>query len=152
LPVLVRSDRRYRFALPPDELWEVATSVDGYRSWWPWLRRFDGAAFAAGQVWACVVQPPLPYAVRFAIALDEVEAPALVRATITGDIEGSAALEVTAAPGGCEARLVSHLSPANSVLRAAARLARPVVRFGHDWVLDTGARQFTARAIAPSQT
>jgi hypothetical protein len=33
------------------------------------------------------------------------------------------------------------------MLRAISRLARPVAAFGHDWVLDTGFRQFSARAI-----
>jgi hypothetical protein len=28
-----------------------------------------------------------------------------------------------------------------------ARVAQPVVTFGHDWVLDTGARQFRSRAL-----
>jgi hypothetical protein len=42
---------------------------------------------------------------------------------------------------------VSHLEPGNSLLRAVARLAAPVVRYGHDWVLDTGARQFIDRAV-----
>jgi len=31
-----------------------------------------------------------------------------------------------------------------------SRLAKPVARFGHDWVLDSGARQFIARAITPT--
>ena len=34
------------------------------------------------------------------------------------------------------------LSPTNGMLKTVARLARPVAQFGHDWVLDTGARQF----------
>jgi hypothetical protein len=54
---------------------------------------------------------------------------------------------VTQTDGGCEARLQSRLVPANQVLRAIATLARPVARFGHDWVLDTGLRQFRSRAF-----
>ena len=26
-------------AVPPAQLWSIATAVDDYRSWWPWLRR-----------------------------------------------------------------------------------------------------------------
>jgi uncharacterized protein YndB with AHSA1/START domain len=145
--VLVRSDRRYRFAVPPRELWAVATAVDHYRAWWPWLRRFEADGFETGAVWRCVVQPPLPYTLTFEISLDEVFAPSRVRATIRGDIEGVAELEVRPVGTGSEARLVSQLAPANAMLRTAARLARPAVRFGHDWVLDVGARQFRARAM-----
>jgi uncharacterized protein YndB with AHSA1/START domain len=143
----VRSDRRYRFEVPPEALWPVLTSVEHYRAWWPWLRGFEAGAFASGERWTCVVQPPLPYSLTFTIALDEVVPERLATAVITGDITGEARLEVTATDDGCEARLQSRLVPANQILRAIATLARPVARFGHDWVLDTGLRQFRSRAF-----
>ncbi len=146
-PVEVRSDRRYAFSVPPEGLWPALTRIEEYRRWWPWLRGFEAAAFAAGERWRCVVQPPLPYALRFDLAIVEVEPLAFVTATVHGDITGRARLEVRATPGGSEARLVSELAPSNAMLRAIASVARPVVRFGHDWVLDTGLRQFAARAL-----
>jgi len=102
-------------------------------------------ALAAGEVWLCEVQPPLPYALRFRVRLDEVEPARLVRATVDGDIVGSAHLELTDRPEGCRARLTSELAPRHRVLRAVARVAAPVARYGHDWVLDTGAGQFVRR-------
>jgi hypothetical protein len=48
---------------------------------------------------------------------------------------------------GCTVHLVSELVPDNRLLRAAALVARPIVRFGHDWILDTGASQFAASAL-----
>jgi hypothetical protein len=33
------------------------------------------------------------------------------------------------------------------MLKTVARLARPMAQFGHDWVLDTGARQFRSHAF-----
>jgi hypothetical protein len=146
--VRVESDRRYRFALDRHDLWRRIVAIDDYRGWWPWLRRLDATALEAGDVWHCVVQPPLPYSLRFSLTLDEVVAGELVAATIAGEIEGTARLELFDRDGeGCEARLLSHLSPASGVLMAIATVARPVVRFGHDWVLDTGARQFRQRAV-----
>lgn len=141
------SDRRYRLPVPPAELWAALTRVDDYQSWWPWLRGFDATLLAGDEIWDCLVQPPLPYRVRFAVALDEVHAPTTVRASITGDVVGDARLEIVERAGGSEARLVSHLEPGNGFLRAVARIAAPMVRYGHDWVLDTGARQFIERAV-----
>ena len=141
-----RSDRRHRFAAPPEEVWAAFIRIDAYRRWWPWLADFDGSAFAEGERWACVVRPPLPYVLRFDIVLEEVEAPRFVTATVAGDITGHAALDVYAVDGGSELRLVSTLWPANAVLRAAARVAAPIISLGHDWVLDTGLRQFRERA------
>lgn len=141
------TDRRYDLPVSPSELWATLTRVDDYRSWWPWLRHFDAQQLAGDEVWDCLVQPPLPYKVRFSVSLDEVQAPTTIRASITGDVVGEARLDITERPDGSEARLVSHLEPGNPLLRAVARVASPVVRFGHDWVLDTGARQFIDRAV-----
>jgi hypothetical protein len=123
------------------------TDVDAYRTWWPWLTRLEGGAFAAGEQWACAVQPPLPYTLRFELHLDAVEPPHRAEATITGDIAGTARLTVEPDGEGSELRLESSLSPANPVLRGIARVAAPIVRFGHDWVLDTGVGQFRRRGL-----
>ena len=93
------------------------------------------------------MQPPLPYRVSFDLHLTEVDAPRVVAADVTGDIEGSARLEVspsTAAPSSTSPR---SSRPTNSVLRAVARLAAPIARYGHEWVLSTGLDQFRARAL-----
>lgn len=148
----VRSDRRYQFGLPPADLWPVLASIDRYRLWWPWLRAFDGEAFEPGACWHCVVKPPLPYQLRFRITLDEVLPGALATARVDGDIEGGARLELEPDGEGSEVRLVSWLAPSNDVLRAVAAVARPVVQLGHDWVLDTGFRQFRTRALPGAST
>jgi hypothetical protein len=145
--VHVRSDRRYRFPVAPDDLWERLGEVGDYRGWWPWLRHFDARALSVGDTWHCAVQPPVPYTLRFQIVLEEVEQPTRVAAGIEGDIVGRAHLEIAPAEDGAEVRLVSDLAPGNRYLQAVARVAAPVARFGHDWVLDNGARQFARRAL-----
>jgi hypothetical protein len=145
--VRVRSDRRYRFDVSPEGLWERISDVDEFCRWWPWLRGFEADELCAGEAWDCTVQPPLPYLLRFTIALEEVVPPRLVTACVTGDIVGDARLEVGAQDAGCVVRLQSDLAPGNRYLRAVASVARPLVRYGHDWVLDTGARQFSRRAL-----
>ena len=142
-----QTDRRYQLPLPPSELWAAVARVEDYQTWWPWLRQFDAEQLADDEVWHCLVQPPLPYWVRFDVALEEVHAPTTVRASITGDVVGEALLEISDHPAGSEARLVAYLEPGNGFLRMVARLAAPAVRYGHDWVLDSGARQFIDRAV-----
>lgn len=142
----IRSDRRFHFELTAEEFWSRISDVDAYRDWWPWLRRFDARALAPGETWACAVKPPLPYILRFALELDDVVPCRSITGRIHGDITGTAGLEVDERDAGCDVRLTSELAPDNRYLAAVARVARPVVRFGHDWVLDTGARQFGHRA------
>jgi hypothetical protein len=97
------------------------------------------------------VQPPLPYTLRFTLEIDEVVPAELVTAHVEGDLAGAATLELRDVTGDrtprSEIRLRSSLAPTNRALRAFATVAKPVVRFGHDWVLDTGVQQFRSRAL-----
>jgi hypothetical protein len=145
--VRIRSDQRHSFDASPEELWAAMVSVDRFRSWWPWLRRFDAAGVAPGDVWTATVQPPLPYRLTFDLLLTEVQRPRLVAVDVTGDIEGAARLEVTRRGSGSELHFTSELTPTSSVLRAVAQVAPPVARFGHQWVLETGLRQFRTGAF-----
>ena len=143
----VRSERRFEFDAAPPALWAALGSVDDYPSWWPWLRRFDARALAQGEEWRCTVKPPLPYVVRFTVRFDEVEVERRIDAVVSGDIEGPAQLLIEPSTGGSAVTLTSSLRPTNTVLKAAALLGRPLVRYGHDWVLDIGAGQFASRAL-----
>jgi hypothetical protein len=131
----------------PAELWSVFERVDDYPRWWPWLRRFDADALAVGEQWSCEVRPPLGYPVRFDLELVEVSSPCLVTALVSGDVEGSARLDVERFGSGSAIRLESALRPANALMRAISTFAEPVARRSHDWVLGTGLRQFLERAL-----
>ncbi len=143
--MLIRSDRRWSFPASADAVWDQMNAVDCYRTWWPWLRTFEADALDTAHTWTCAVQPPLPYSLHFGVTLHEVVPQRLVTATIAGDITGEARLELGATESGCDVHLTSVLAPGNRLLRAVATVARPMARFGHDWVLDTGARQFASR-------
>jgi hypothetical protein len=147
--VEIRSDRVYRFPLPPEELWQVLVQVEEYPSWWPWVRRFDARALAPGDVWRGTIRPPLPYALRCTVALGTVVAPRLIEADVTGDLRGWGRLEVRPAVSGgpapaAEVRVVTALAAVSLPVRLATRAVPALARWSHDWVLDTAARQFTA--------
>ena len=142
--MVVSSDRRFRFDADRDTVWRALTSVEAYPTWWPWLRDFDGHQLAAGEHWRCTVQPPVPYRLRFTLCVDEVVDRERVAATLSGDLVGTAHLELSSTGSSSEIRLVSSLAPAHVVVRGVARVAQPVARYGHDWVLRTGVRQFAA--------
>jgi uncharacterized protein YndB with AHSA1/START domain len=145
--VQIRSDRSFTFTSDPDTVWQAIARTDRYRTWWPWLRAFDGGILQTGERWGCEVRPPLPYPVRFVVVLDEVEAPARVASRIEGDIRGSAVLTLARHDVGTRLQLTSSLEPTNTLLRSLGALGRPLARFGHDWVITTGARQFARAAF-----
>ena len=143
----VRSDRSYRFTVSRHDLWDALTQVDRYRVWWPWLRSFDGQAFASREQWRCVVKPQLPYTLEFVIVLEQVKEAESARARLTGDIDGWAELTVDDDGSGSKLRLYSDLTARNGLGRWVGTLAPPLARRGHDWVIDNGIRQFRAAAF-----
>jgi hypothetical protein len=145
--VLLRSDRRWVFAADRSTVWAAMCAVDDYRRWWPWLSGFEAHGLVEGQVWTATVQPPVPYELRFTITLHDVVEGVGVAATVDGDVRGTASLHLQDGPDGCIVHLVSDLGPGHRLLRTVAAVARPVVQRSHDWVLDTGARQFGERAL-----
>ncbi len=146
---MITTVHRYQLPLSRETVWKQIRDVGSYRGWWPWLRVFEARALAVGEEWRCHVQPPVPYPVRFRVAIVEVEAPVRVYARVLGDVVGEATLELDETDSGCVARLHSSLAPGNSALRLISRVAAPIARYGHDWVLDSGAREFIARTVTP---
>jgi uncharacterized protein YndB with AHSA1/START domain len=149
LPGSITTVHRYDLPLPRQDVWTLISEVSQYRRWWQWLRAFEARGLVVGDEWRCEVQPPVPYAVRFRVAIEQIEAPVVVRARVSGDVMGEAVLVLRDGNGGCSATLESSLAPGATALRLVSRFAGPVARFGHDWVLDSGARQFIARAVGP---
>jgi len=150
---VIETDRRIVFDKPPAEVWQAMTHTDAYTGWWPWLRRLVAGGLATGEVWSCHVQPPLPYSLHFTITIGEVVAERSVEATIEGDITGTARVELSGGEGRTTVvHVVSDLAPAAGALRAFAAVARPMVTWGHEWVIDKGIRQFRHTALGGTAT
>lgn len=145
---MMRSDRTYEFPAEPDVIWARLDRVEDYRMWWPWLRHLEANQLKTGETWDCVIKPPVPWSIRVLVEITEAVPARLISARVTGDVAGEGQLDLQPHAGGSELRIRSRLAPSSPVLRAAAYLAAPLSRFGHDWVLDTGSRQFGAHLAA----
>ena len=142
------SDRTYTFDHPRDRVWGTIGALDAYPTRWPWLRDFRATSLEAGSLWTCAIQPPLPYTLRIRVAITDLDPGRLIGATVHGDLRGAATVHLLGDDDRCEVRVVSRLAPSSRVMGVAARLVAPIARWGHDWVLDTGARQFAAELDA----
>ena len=138
----VRSARDWCFDASPQRVWAALEDTVAYPSWWPWLRRFDAAALAEGEVWRCTVKPPLPYSLTFDLRLDSVVEQHSIDATLSGDLHGVARIEIEPAGDATRLALTSSIEATRRPIAVLAILAGPLARWGHDWVLDNGARQF----------
>lgn len=144
-----RFDRSWVFAVTPEHFWAVVSRTEDFRTWWPWLREFDGVLDEGAEV-SCVVRSPLPYSLRFSVHVGELTPARLIRADVRGDLHGAATLELSPHEGGVEVRLAWQVELRRRLLRGAAAVVRPAMEWGHDWVVATGVTQFERNALGVS--
>jgi hypothetical protein len=135
--------------VPPDRLWTTIERFDLFESWWGWLREFqaDAAGLVAGNALHGMVVPPLPYRLRLDIRLHQCDRPRSVQAAVGGDVSGRAALRLEDADGGTRVSVSWSLEMRSVPLRLAARLAYPMLRWGHDQVVGMAIAGFRQRAL-----
>ncbi|HLG00443.1 MAG TPA: hypothetical protein VI916_08220 [Acidimicrobiia bacterium] len=144
-------DREYEFPVSPETLWKTLDRTDQFPRWWRWLRAFDADGVTGLEEGArahCVVRGPLPYSLRFTVAVERVVPGQLIETRVSGDIEGPARLELRGSGVDSAARLVWSVSVVDPALRATARAARPLMEWGHNWVVTRGVRAFRQHALA----
>ena len=142
-------DRRFVFDREPEAVWDALSRPQDYPRWWSWLRSVDADGLTEGTTARCLIRAPVPFTLRLELHVDRVEPGRRIEVTAGGDLVGPGALELAPHPGGTELRLVWDLEPHQRLMRAAGLLSRPLLQWGQDWVVRTGARQFRQRAFRP---
>lgn len=137
------------FPVTPPQIWAVIERFDLFESWWAWLADFraDDGGLVTGNVLHGTVIPPIPYRLRLDVRLQQCDRPRLIEAAIDGDVRGQAALRLDAAGGGTRAQVAWSLRMHSAPLRVAARVAYPLMRWGHDGVVDMAVAGFRQRAL-----
>ena len=137
------------FPVAPSELWAAIERFDLFTSWWSWLRDFraDRAGLVDGNTLHGTVIPPVPYRLRLDVRLRQCERPRRVEAVVDGDLSGRAVLRLEDAADGTRATVDWSLRMRSAPLRLAARVAHPLMRWGHDRVVDMAVAGFRQRAL-----
>jgi uncharacterized protein YndB with AHSA1/START domain len=143
-------ERTWELDVSPKRFWDTISRTDEYRTWWPWLRRFDAEGMGEGAGWDVEIQSPLPYVLHVEIVLDEVVPCEHLATSVSGDLEGWAVLDVAATSTGSVADIEWDLRPRSRALRMGAVVAQPLLRWSHEWVLTRGLDQFRRRALSQS--
>ena len=114
-----------------------------------WLREFqaDGAGLVAGNALHGTVVPPVPCRLRLDIRLRRCDRPRSVQAAVGSDLSGRAVLRLEDADGGTRAAVAWSLEMCSLPRRVAARVAYPLMRWGHDQVVDMAVAGFRRRAM-----
>lgn len=148
---LNRMDYRgvFWFPVAPNDLWATIERFDRFESWWAWLHDFgaDGDGLVAGNVLHCTVVPPVPHRLRLDVRLEAALRPHVVEATIGGDVRGSAVMRLEPVDDGTRVTAVWSLEMTRRPLRIAALIAYPLMRWGHDRVVDMAVAGFRQQAL-----
>ncbi len=134
----------FRLRAQPGVVWEMIERTGEFEGWWGWLGdfRLDGPGLEAGSALVGVVSPPLPYHMRIRVELERCVRPSLIEAAVRGDLEGHGRLELNADGDATVASVAWRIEMMQRPMRAAARFASPLLRFGHDRVVDATVRGF----------
>ena len=144
-------DRAYHFDLAPEDLWDRLEQLDQFESWWPWLTGFrvDGNGLSTGSVLSGVVNPPVPYRMRLRIELIECSRPDAIDARVGGDLVGDAHLRFLTEGPGARVEATWTVELMQPTMRLASRIARPVLQWGHDRVVEMTVAGFRRRIEGP---
>lgn len=141
-------DRRFELGATTEEVWSALSDPRQYPRWWSWLERCEvDGPLARGTVAHAVIRAPLPYRLELGIEVRTVRVGEVIETEVHGDLAGPARLELGERGGGCDARLTWSLELRDPVLRRLAPVARPLMSWGHDRVVELGLRQFRAGAL-----
>ena len=153
-PNVIEYEGTFHLDLPPDEVWTIISRTDRFEDWWGWLREFEteGAGLESGSVLRGVVVPPLPYRMRLEIVLTQTARPRRIDAVVSGDLRGDATLTFTPDGDGTEATVGWTIEMMQRPMRLAARLAHPLLRWGHDRVVQATVENFRRLLAAEAGT
>jgi uncharacterized protein YndB with AHSA1/START domain len=137
-PYVIEYQRTFAFPVDDERVWAAMTQFDSFCSWWPWLGEFsvEGDGLEAGTVLHGVVKPPLPYRMRLDVVVDDCEPPRRIDATIHGDLEGTAVLSLGGDDHETFVDAAWTIEMMQAPMRLAARIGHPLLRWGHDRVVD----------------
>lgn len=117
---------------PPEQVAEVLTDLEHYPRWWP-----DVVAVASlGPDQARVLcRSRLPYRLDLVLTARS-RTPPVLHVDLDGDLVGEARYELTEQPGGTDLRYRQQVRVTGRLLRYASRLARPLLIWNHDLMME----------------
>jgi uncharacterized protein YndB with AHSA1/START domain len=153
-PYVIDYRGAFDFDVPPVAVWHAIEHSERFEGWWAWLAEFrlEGGGLRAGSVLYGLVSPPVPYQMRVRVVLDRCIAPERIDVTVGGDLEGTAHLLLTPAGTGTRADVTWTVEMKQRSMRLAARLASPLLRWGHDRVVDATVAGFRSHLQRESET
>jgi hypothetical protein len=135
---------RFTFPAPAGQVWEAIERLDQFETWWGWLGHLEveGSGLRPGSVLKGTVSPPVPYALQVEVALERCVQCQAIDAAVRGDLVGDAHLRLLPQGPDTVTEVAWSLEMTQLAMRLAARVAHPLLRWGHDRVVDATVDSF----------
>ena len=134
----------HRFDASPEELWRELGRVDRFEEWWPWMREvtLDGAALEPGSVISFGIDPPVPFKMRISVAVTDSDAPNRIDGDVSGDLRGTARLELVEQGEHSVCHVSWDVELANQGIRRVIQIARPLLLWAQKWAVEIALHGF----------
>lgn len=133
---------RYRFHsvwhvdAPPADVYEVLSDIANYPLWWREVRKATKIDDETGEI-RCRSFLPFDLVVQVRHSIRNQQA-GLLRATLSGDLEGYASWEITGRDGGTDLLFDQEVVVNKALLRRLVLIAKPFFRGNHDMMMRGG--------------
>lgn len=135
---------RYRFrsvwhvAACPADVYEVLADIANYPLWWPEVRKATKIDDETGEI-RCRSFLPFDLVIQVKHSIRNQQA-GLLRATLSGDLEGYASWEIIGRDGGTDLVFDQEVVANKALLRRLVLIARPFLRGNHDMMMRGGVK------------
>jgi hypothetical protein len=145
---------RFAFPVSPPTLWAEMERLDQFERWWAWLGNLeiDGGGLKTGAVLHGTVAPPVPYRMHVDVELCRCVPERGIDAAVTGDLSGEAHLRLSRTSDGTVTDVAWSLEMVQWPMRVAARVAYPLLRWGHDCVVEATVNAFRSQLAHDART
>lgn len=133
---------RYRFRsvwhvdASPEDVYEVLSDIANYPLWWREVRKATKIDDETGEI-RCRSFLPFDLVVQVRHSIRNQQA-GLLRATLSGDLEGYASWEITGRDGGTDLMFDQEVVVNKPLLRRLVLIAKPFFRGNHDMMMRGG--------------
>ncbi|MGI8762338.1 MAG: SRPBCC family protein [Jatrophihabitantaceae bacterium] len=129
---------QWHLDVTPRATFDALADADSYPAWWPQVRSAQRLDDTSGEL-RC--RSLLPYELVFVVHREiEDRAGGILRGRVAGDLSGWSQWTVTADAEGTSAVFDEDVVVEKSLVRAAGRIARPLLRLNHDRMMRAGER------------
>jgi hypothetical protein len=139
----------WQIQAPIGRVWDEIYHAERWPSWWKYVVAVDelepGAADGVGKRQRWLFRTRMPYTLAFESRLTSVQAPSMLEAQATGELQGTGRWTLSSADGGTLVRYDWDVRTTRLWMNLLAPVARPVFNWNHDELMRAGGESLARR-------